>query len=52
MQVMIMRLMFKTEYLIAPKGTKFTGLGRLRLCDTGSELSQLRSDYTCTSLCI
>ena len=31
MQVMLMRLMSKCEYLIAPKGTKFTGLGKLGL---------------------
>ena len=31
MQVMLMRLMSKGEYLIVPKGTKFTGAGKLRL---------------------
>ena len=31
MQVMLMRLMSKIEYLIAPKGTKFTGSGKLGL---------------------
>ena len=31
MQVMLMRLMSKGEYLIVPKGTKFTGLGKLGL---------------------
>ena len=31
MQVMLMRLMSKAEYLIIPKGTKFTGLGELGL---------------------
>ena len=36
MQVMLMRLMSKGEYLIVPKGTKFKGLGKLGLiskCD-------------------
>ena len=31
MQVMLMRLMSKGEYLIVPKGTKFKGLGKLGL---------------------
>ena len=31
MQVMLMRLMSKGEYLIVPKGTKFTGSGKLGL---------------------
>ena len=31
MQVMRMRLMSKGEYLIVPKGTKFTGSGKLGL---------------------
>ena len=31
MQVMLMRLMSKGEYVIAPKGTKFTGSGKLGL---------------------
>ena len=31
MQVILMRLMSKTEYLIVPKGTKFTGSGKLGL---------------------
>ena len=31
MQVMLMRLMSKGEYLIFPKGTKFTGSGKLGL---------------------
>ena len=31
MQVMLMRLMSKGEYLIVPKGTKFTGAGKLGL---------------------
>ena len=31
MQVMLMRLMSKGEYLIFPKGTKFTGAGKLGL---------------------
>ena len=29
MQAMLMRLMSKGEYLIVPKGTKFTGSGKL-----------------------
>ena len=35
MQVMLMRLMSKGEYLIVPKGTKFTGSGKLGLRDQG-----------------
>ena len=31
MQVMLMRLMSKGEYLIVPKGMKFTGSGKLGL---------------------
>ena len=31
MQIMLMRLMSKGEYLIVPKGTKFTGAGKLGL---------------------
>ena len=31
MQVMLMRLMSKGEYLIVPRGTKFTGAGKLGL---------------------
>ena len=31
MQVMLMRLMSKGEYLIVPNGTKFKGLGKLGL---------------------
>ena len=31
MQVMLVRLMSKGEYLIIPKGTKFTGSGKLGL---------------------
>ena len=31
MQVMLVRLMSKGEYLIVPKGTKFTGPGKLGL---------------------
>ena len=33
MQVMLMRLMSKGEYLIVPKGTKFTGSGKLGLME-------------------
>ena len=31
MQVMLMRLMSKGEYVIVPKGTKFSGSGKLGL---------------------
>ena len=31
MQVMLVRLMSKGEYLFVPKGTKFTGAGKLGL---------------------
>ena len=31
MQVILMRLMSKGEYLIVPQGTKFTGSGKLGL---------------------
>ena len=31
MQVMLMRLMSKGEYVIVPKGTKFRGAGKLGL---------------------
>ena len=31
MQVMLMRLMSKGEYVIVPKGTKFMGSGKLGL---------------------
>ena len=34
MQVMLMRLMSKGEYVIIPKGTKFTGTGKLGLTYT------------------
>ena len=33
MQVMLVRLMSKGEYLIVPKGTKFTGSGKLGLTE-------------------
>ena len=33
MQVTLMRLMSKGEYLIVPKGTKFKGAGKLGLND-------------------
>ena len=36
MQVMLMRLMSKGEYLIVPKGTKFMGSGKLWLSATFS----------------
>ena len=35
MQVMLMRLMSNIEYLIVPKGTKFTGSGILGLMHPG-----------------
>ena len=35
MQVMLMRLMSKGEYVIVPKGTKFTGSGKLGLRTVG-----------------
>ena len=40
MQVMLMRLMSKGEYLMVPKGTKFTGSGKLglNLCLKMSEM--------------
>ena len=48
MQVMLMRSMSKGEYVIVPKGTKFTGAGKLGLKlyniliqTLGSEMSTL-----------
>ena len=41
MQVMLMRLMSKGEYLIVPKGRKFTGSGKLGLIPLPSEHGQL-----------
>ena len=38
MQVMLMGLMSKMEYLIMPKGTKFTGLGKLGLSSLGAKV--------------
>ena len=38
---MLMRLMSKGEYLIVPKGTKFTGLGKLGLITTTVGISTL-----------
>ena len=35
---MLMRLMSKGEYLIVPKGTKFTGSGKLGLFNGGSNV--------------
>ena len=46
MQVMLIRLMSKGEYLIVPKGTKFTGSGKLGLT-TVTTLS-LSSHYVVT----
>ena len=39
MQVMLMRLMSKGEYLIVPKGTKFTGSGKLGLKNCNGQKS-------------
>ena len=39
MQVMLMRLMSKGEYLIVPKGTKFPGSGKLGLTSFGQNLN-------------
>ena len=41
MQVMLMRLMSKGEYLIVPKGTKFTGSGKLGLTCLHTKLPTL-----------
>ena len=41
MQVMLMRLMPKGEHVIVPKGTKFTGSGKLGLSDNLLALNQL-----------
>ena len=41
MQVMLMRLMSKGEYLIVPKGTKFTGSGKLGLISLISQKVQI-----------
>ena len=46
MQVMLMRLMSKGEYLIVPKGTKFTGSGKLGL----KEIQNLKHLVTTESL--
>ena len=43
---MLMRLMSKGEYLIVPKGTKFTGSGKLGLNQT---LSTLRKGHDLTA---
>ena len=34
---MLMRLMSKGEYVIVPKGTKFTGSGKLGLRENGTQ---------------
>ena len=39
--IMLMRLMSKGEYLIVPKGTKFTGSGKLGLSIYLVRLAQL-----------
>ena len=41
LQVMLMRLMLKSEYLIIPKGTKFTGLGKSGLNDNANLASTI-----------
>ena len=45
MQVMLMRLMSKGEYLIVPKGTKFTGSGKLGLRGVHMELFQCHRNF-------
>ena len=37
---MLMRLMSKGEYLIVPKGTKFTGAGKLGLREPSSQANE------------
>ena len=41
MQGRLMRLMSKGEYLIVPKGTKFTGAGKLGLNPESNEVPLL-----------
>ena len=41
MQVMLMRLMSKGEYLIVPKGMKFMGLGKLGLIYVTNKISKV-----------
>ena len=50
MQVRLMRLMLKMEYLIVPKGTKFTGLGKLVLIfqRLNTERQNISNFYNCT----
>ena len=43
MQVMLMRLMSKGEYLIVPKGTKFTASGKLGLTHKRLQFQQTLS---------
>ena len=45
MQVMLMRLMSKGEYLIVPKETKFTGSGKLGLSPGTANIT------TCSNIC-
>ena len=59
MQVMLMRLMSKGEYVIVPKGTKFTGSGKLGLivdinalltCVSFSTFTDMRNEnFECSS---
>ena len=50
MQVMLMRLMSKGEYLIVPKGTKFTGSGKLGLKNGGHQPLKGRYDVICNDV--
>ena len=57
MQVMLMRLMSKGEYLIVPKGTKFKGSGKLGLklrlkIDPSSELCVQCVVHVSTAICL
>ena len=52
MQVILMRLMSKGEYLIVPKGTKFTGAGKLGLNQKGPvKLSLHEHILNCPQCC-
>ena len=51
MQVMLMRLMSKGEYVIVPKGTKFTGAGKLGLKKNKILLTCVASLEHVESLC-
>ena len=43
MQVMLMRLMSKGEYVIVPKGTEFTGSGKLGLIMDNLQVTTMKS---------